>query len=167
MGSGFLPPLTAAFEAGFCRNIDENIASTASVETGHVIKSVLHLPCNILQLRLVDTFQEGYWFLMVLELIGGGDLFTATGLAWPHRVFFCSLTVHSDIAMTEIPNNLILMPTRAFFNPSFPFHFTSFQKEHMSLPIFAPFICLPLYAAYCMYQTAGYMYIYIYVLNRM
>lgn len=29
-------------------------------------------------IRLVDSFQEGGWFLMVLELVGGGDLFTAS-----------------------------------------------------------------------------------------
>ena len=27
-------------------------------------------------MRLVDSFQESGWFLMVLELVGGGDLFT-------------------------------------------------------------------------------------------
>ena len=29
--------------------------------------------------RLVDTFEEGEWFLLVLELVGGGDLYTAPG----------------------------------------------------------------------------------------
>ena len=40
---------------------------------------------NLLQeiwdlLRLIDSFQEGGWFLMVLELVGGGDLFTVSEL---------------------------------------------------------------------------------------
>ena len=32
---------------------------------------------RMMWVRLVDSFQEGSWFLMVLELVGGGDLFTA------------------------------------------------------------------------------------------
>ena len=31
-------------------------------------------------MRLIDSFQEGGWFLMVLELVGGGDLFTVLDL---------------------------------------------------------------------------------------
>ena len=170
MGSGFPLPLNSSFQNKIlqkhrCRHSKYSVGGSGSC------KSVLHLPCNILQLRLVDTFQEGYWFLMVLELIGGGDLFTATGLARPHRAFFCSLTVHSDIAMTEIPNNLILMHTRALFNPSFPFHLPFlFRKntlrfpylQHSWLELFwqseGPFVCLPRYAVYSMHQTVEYMY---------
>jgi len=38
---------------------------------------------NIVQ--LVDSFQEGSWFLMVLELVGGGDLFTVLTSRSPSR----------------------------------------------------------------------------------
>ncbi|CAK9047248.1 Cell cycle serine/threonine-protein kinase CDC5/MSD2 [Durusdinium trenchii] len=34
------------------------------------------LPAHPNIVQLVDSFQEGGWFLMVLELVGGGDLFT-------------------------------------------------------------------------------------------
>ncbi|CAJ1338578.1 unnamed protein product [Effrenium voratum] len=34
------------------------------------------LPVHANVVQLVDSFQEGSWFLMVLELVGGGDLFT-------------------------------------------------------------------------------------------
>ncbi|CAE7247373.1 unc-43, partial [Symbiodinium pilosum] len=43
------------------------------------------LPVHPNIVRLVDTFQEGYWFLMVLELIGGGDLFTVLTSRSPTR----------------------------------------------------------------------------------
>lgn len=34
------------------------------------------LPAHPNIVQLIDSFQEGGWFLMVLELVGGGDLFT-------------------------------------------------------------------------------------------
>eukprot|EP00927_Polykrikos_kofoidii_P022461 TRINITY_DN2094_c2_g1_i1.p1 TRINITY_DN2094_c2_g1~~TRINITY_DN2094_c2_g1_i1.p1 ORF type:complete len:749 (+),score=138.62 TRINITY_DN2094_c2_g1_i1:166-2412(+) len=36
---------------------------------------------------LIDAFQEGDWFLLVLELVGGGDLFTVLTVREPSRLF--------------------------------------------------------------------------------
>ncbi|CAK0909717.1 unnamed protein product, partial [Prorocentrum cordatum] len=36
--------------------------------------------------RLIDAFEEGDWFLLVLELVGGGDLFTALTARDPARL---------------------------------------------------------------------------------
>ncbi|CAE7467325.1 CDC5 [Symbiodinium natans] len=43
------------------------------------------LPVHPNVVQLVDSFQEGSWFLMVLELVGGGDLFTVLTSRSPSR----------------------------------------------------------------------------------
>eukprot|EP00928_Gymnodinium_smaydae_P030036 TRINITY_DN22443_c0_g2_i1.p1 TRINITY_DN22443_c0_g2~~TRINITY_DN22443_c0_g2_i1.p1 ORF type:complete len:717 (-),score=119.49 TRINITY_DN22443_c0_g2_i1:83-1927(-) len=61
-------------------------AERARTSLGREVSILKMLPPHPNIVQMIDAFQEGEWFLIILELVGGGDLFTAITSRQPPRL---------------------------------------------------------------------------------